>query len=73
MAFWSSQRLERELSLLIGHNRLDAVDCNAITMRVGGEVNITPGLEEAAPIPTPNSSSPLTARSLFRPVGSPSC
>ena len=49
MAFWSSQRLEHELKGLVGHEDRDAVDCNAITMRVGGEIYITPGLEQAAP------------------------
>jgi dCTP deaminase len=49
MAFWSSQRLERELKRLVGHEDCDLVDCNAITMRVGGEIYITPGLEQAAP------------------------
>jgi dCTP deaminase len=49
MAFWSSQRVERELKRLVGHEDRDLVDCNAITMRVGGEIYITPGLEQAAP------------------------
>ncbi len=49
MAFWSSQRLERELNDLVGHEDRGAVDCNAITMRVGGEIYITPGLEQASP------------------------
>jgi dCTP deaminase len=49
MSFWSSQRLERELKQLVGHEDRDLIDCNAITMRVGGEIYITPGLEQAAP------------------------
>jgi dCTP deaminase len=49
MAFWSSQRVERELKRLVGHEDRDLVDCNAITMRVGGEIYITPGLEQASP------------------------
>lgn len=49
MAFWSSQRLERELNRIVGHQNRDVVDCNAITMRVGGEVYVTPGLDQAAP------------------------
>lgn len=49
MTFWSSQRLESELKRIVGHDDADLVDCNAITMRVGGEVYITPGLEQAAP------------------------
>jgi dCTP deaminase len=49
MAFWSSQRVERELHRIVGHEDRDLVDCNAITMRVGGEIYITPGLEQAAP------------------------
>jgi|ERR1700722_4194799 len=49
MSFWSSQRLEGSLHRLVGHTRRDSVDCNAITMRIGGEIYITPGLEETAP------------------------
>lgn len=49
MPFWSSQHLERELKRLVGHDDTSLVDCNAITMRVGGEVYITPGLEQPAP------------------------
>lgn len=49
MAFWSSQHLERELNRLVGHTDKSKVDCNAVTMRVGGEIYITPGLEQAAP------------------------
>ena len=49
MAFWTSQRLERHLSELAGHNDESLVDCNAITMRVGGEIYVTPSLDHAAP------------------------
>ena len=49
MAFWSSQRLETHLNILVGHENRGAVDCNAITMRVGREIYITPGLEQVAP------------------------
>jgi dCTP deaminase len=49
MSFWSSQRLEGSLHRLVGHTRKDSVDCNAITMRIGGEIYITPGLEQTAP------------------------
>lgn len=49
MTFWSSQRLESGLHRLVGHTNKEAVDCNAITMRIGGEIYITPGLEQTAP------------------------
>ncbi|ESX21050.1 hypothetical protein X765_31585 [Mesorhizobium sp. LSHC440B00] len=34
---------------LVDHDHRDVVDCNAITMRVGSEIYITPGLEQPAP------------------------
>lgn len=49
MTFWSSQKLESKLRTLVGHNDKDMVDCNAVTMRVGGEIYVTPGLEQTAP------------------------
>ena len=48
MAFWSSQTLEARISELTEPPvAKDAVDCNAITLRVGREVYITPELEDA--------------------------
>jgi dCTP deaminase len=47
MAFWSSQTLEARIAELIEPPNKDAVDCNAITLRVGREIYITPELEDA--------------------------
>src|SRR5436305_94577 len=48
MAFWSSQTLTARVAELTDPPvALDEIDCNAITLRVGGEVYITPELEEA--------------------------
>ena len=49
MTFWSSQRIEANLNRLTNHPDPDMVDCNALTLRVGGEVFVTPGLEQIAP------------------------
>jgi dCTP deaminase len=49
MTFWSSQKIEANLARLTDHPDPDMVDCNALTLRVGGEVYITPGLEQSAP------------------------
>jgi dCTP deaminase len=49
MAFWSSQTLEERLSQLVEKPNKDLVDCNAVTLRVGREIYITPGLEQPAP------------------------
>lgn len=49
MAFWSSQRLKEKLTSIVDKPDLAAVDCNAITLRIGGEIYITPGLENSAP------------------------
>ncbi len=49
MTFWSSQTLEANLSDLVGHEETEMVDCNAITLRVGDEIYITPSLDQASP------------------------
>jgi len=51
MSFWSSQTLETRLKELIDTPHKDMVDCNAVTLRVGREIYITPGFEQ----PDPNS------------------
>lgn len=48
MTFWSSQKLEENLRKLTDHPDNDMVDCNALTLRVGPEVYVTPGLEQAS-------------------------
>jgi dCTP deaminase len=50
VAFWSSQKIEANLDRIIDKPDPDFVDCNAITLRIGGEIYITPGLEQAAPL-----------------------
>ena len=50
MAFWSSQKLEANLSLLTDHLDPAMVDCNALTLRVGPEVYVTPGLDQPSPL-----------------------
>jgi dCTP deaminase len=49
MAFWSSQKLETNLAKLVDKPDRNLVDCNAVTLRVGREIYITPGLEQPAP------------------------
>ena len=50
MAFWSSQRLESNLSKILDKGADPSViDCNAITLKIGGEIYITPDLEQTAP------------------------
>ncbi len=49
MSFWSSQRIETNLARLTDHPEPDMVDCNSLTLRVGPEVYVTPGLEQPAP------------------------
>lgn len=49
MTFWSSQTLEANLGRLTDHPDKDMVDCNALTLRVGPEVYVTPGLEQSSP------------------------
>jgi dCTP deaminase len=51
MPFWSSQTLEARLKELVDPPNEDLVDCNAVTLRVGREIYITPGFEQ----PNPNS------------------
>src|SRR3954449_3542722 len=46
MAFWSSQTLEGKLGELVDPPRRDLIDCNAITLRVGREIFITPHIDE---------------------------
>ena len=50
MAFWSSQKLEANLSRLTDHLDPAMVDCNALTLRVGPEVYVTPGLDQPSPL-----------------------
>ena len=49
MAFWSSQTLEKQLDRLTDCPDSKMVDCNALTLRVGPEYYVTPGLETASP------------------------
>jgi dCTP deaminase len=47
MAFWSSQTLEDRIGdLIVPPPKESAVDCNAITLRIGEEIYITPEIEE---------------------------
>jgi dCTP deaminase len=47
MAFWSSQTLGERIEGLIDPPDPTMIDCNAITLRVGTEIYITPELEQA--------------------------
>lgn len=49
MTFWSSQKIEANLARLTDYHEPKMVDCNALTLRVGPEVYVTPGLERPAP------------------------
>jgi dCTP deaminase len=49
MPFWSSQTLEARLKDLVDAPNKDMVDCNAVTLRVGRELYITPGFEQSDP------------------------
>lgn len=49
MAFWSSQRLEANLARLTDDPDPTMIDCNALTLRVGPEYYVTPGLEHPSP------------------------
>lgn len=49
MAFWSSQRLGENLSSILDKPDPCVIDCNAITLKIGGEIYITPDSEHAAP------------------------
>lgn len=46
MAFWSSQTLEERLSHLITGPEGTSVDCNAIQLRIGREIYVTPNLDQ---------------------------
>lgn len=46
MAFWSSQTLEGKLSSLIDPAKPELIDCNSVTLRVGGEIFITPHIDD---------------------------
>jgi dCTP deaminase len=46
MAFWSSQTLKRRLSELVNKPTEVVIDCNAIELKVGSEIYITPNLDE---------------------------
>jgi dCTP deaminase len=47
MAFWSSRTLGKRIGDLIDPPDPNMIDCNAITLRVGTEIYITPELEQA--------------------------
>ena len=49
MTFWSSQKIEANLARLTDHPDEKMVDCNALTLTIGGEIYVTPGLEQPAP------------------------
>ncbi len=46
MAFWSSQTLGRRLRDLVDRPSETAIDCNAIELRIGAEIYVTPNLED---------------------------
>jgi len=47
MAFWSSQTLEKRIGQLIDPPDANMIDCNAITLRIGTEIYITPEVAQA--------------------------
>ncbi|GKS95389.1 hypothetical protein [Acidovorax sp. SUPP2825] len=47
MSFWSSQTLESRLAELLNDPNSASVDCNALQLRIGREIYITPNLAEA--------------------------
>jgi dCTP deaminase len=49
MTFWSSQKLEAHLARLTDDPDPAMIDCNALTLRVGPEYYVTPGLEHPSP------------------------
>lgn len=49
MAFWSSQKLNSNLTRLTDHPDPAMIDCNALTLRIGPEYYVTPGLEHPSP------------------------
>jgi len=46
VTFWSSQRLEANLTGLVEPSEPASVDCNAIRLRVGEEIFVTPHMDE---------------------------
>jgi dCTP deaminase len=48
VTFWSSQTLERRIAELIDPADHPIVDCNALELKVGPEVYVTPNLQDAA-------------------------
>jgi len=47
LSFWSSQTLERRISELLDAPESASVDCNALQLRIGREIYVTPNLTEA--------------------------
>lgn len=47
MSFWSSQTLESKLAELLDDPASASVDCNALQLRIGREIYVTPNLAEA--------------------------
>jgi len=47
LSFWSSQTLERRISELLDDPASASVDCNALELRIGPEIYVTPNLAEA--------------------------
>jgi dCTP deaminase len=46
MAFWSSQTLKGQLTKLVNPAEETAIDCNAIQLKIGPEIYVTPDLED---------------------------
>jgi dCTP deaminase len=46
MAFWSSQTLKGQLANLVNPADETAIDCNAIQLKIGPEIYVTPELED---------------------------
>jgi dCTP deaminase len=49
MPFWSSQKIEENIDRITDYPNKEMVDCNALTLRIGPEIYVTPGLEHTAP------------------------
>ncbi len=49
MSFWSGEKLKAELSVLVSDFKESAVDCAAYTLRVGGEIYVSPDRAMADP------------------------
>lgn len=47
LSFWSSQTLERRISELLDDSEKASIDCNALQLRIGREIYVTPNLAEA--------------------------